>query len=182
METGEIIETDTEQLINYGRTQDFVMSFTKDLGYMKNLSKGEIMVMFGFLQIVNNDNEVVLNQTIKKRICKEYEIKLSSIDSLISGLKKKEMIFQKDRGVYQLNTFLFGKGSWANIKKQRMFIEWDFKSLTKKVMVEQELLTEEEILEKQIIQQQEQLELMKQKKEEEKKRDMGLFDLKNQDS
>jgi len=168
IKSGEIIETEKEQIINYGKTQDFVMSFTKDLGYMKNLSKAEILVLFGFLQIVNIDNEIILNKAIKERICNEFDIKLSSINVLISNLKTKKLIQSKfnyegkvERGVYLLNTFLFGKGSWSNIKKQRMLIEWDFKNLTKKVVVEQELLSEEEILEKEIQKQQERLDKLK---------------------
>ena len=44
------------------------MTFTKDLGYLKNLSKGEIVLFFGLLQIVNNNNEIILNAGIKKRM------------------------------------------------------------------------------------------------------------------
>jgi hypothetical protein len=144
---GEIIETEKEQIMNFGKTQDFVMSFTRDLGYMKNLSKGEILVLFGFLQIVNTDNEIILNKSIKKRICKDFDLNISSINVLISNLKKKKVIQSKvglngeiERGVYLLNTFLFGKGQWSNIKKQRMYIEWDFKNLKKKVTFEQDVI------------------------------------------
>ena len=156
-ETGEIVETEKEQIINFGRTQDFVMSFTKDLGYLKELSKAEIMVLFGFLQVVNAENEIILNSAIKKRICTEFDININSINVLIANLKKKKVVSVKtdvygkaERGVYILNTFLFGKGSWQNIKKQRMFIEWDFKTLTKKMIIEQDMLNETELKNKKI--------------------------------
>ncbi len=150
-ETGEITVTEKEQTIRYGKTSDFVMTFTKDLGQMKHLSKGEILVMFGLLQIVNQDNEVILNMSIKKRIATEYDLNINSINQLISNLVKKKMILKtEERAIYQLNTYLFGKGNWGNIKKQRMYTEWDFKNLTKKVMVEQDYLDENEIIDKQI--------------------------------
>lgn len=142
--TGEIVEE--EKIINFGKTSDFVMTFTKDLGYMKNLTKGEIVLTFGLLQIVNNNNEIILNKSIKQRICKDYEINLSSFNVMLSNLLKKQIIQQKDRGIYLINTYLFGKGSWGDIKKIRMFIEWDFKEKTKKMMVEQDYLNEEEKL------------------------------------
>jgi len=150
--TGEVVETEKEQIIRYPRTEDFVMSFTKDLGYMKNLSKGEIMVVFGFLQIVNKSNEIVLNKSVKNRIANEFGLKVSSMDQLISNLKRKKIISsvydentQRNlRGIYLLNSFLFGKGNWMNIKKQRMYIEWDFKNKSKKTIIEMDYLTDEE--------------------------------------
>lgn len=170
LESGQIIETEIEQTLNFGKTDDFVMTFTKDLGYMKNLSKGEIVVFFGLLQIVNNNNEIVLNTGIKERLSKNFEIKLESINQIIYTLSKKQMIQKtEDRGIYLLNTFLFGKGKWNDIKKMRMYIEWDFKEKTKKVMLEKEYLDEEELLERDI----EQQKLLLKKLEE--KREKNLF-------
>ena len=165
-EVGEIIETEKEQIINFQKTDDFVMTFTKDLGYLKNLSKGEIVLFFGLLQIVNNNNEIILNAGIKKRMSENFDIKLESINVLLSQLVKKNMILKTDEmGVYLLNVFLFGKGKWTDIKKMRMLIEWDFKEKKKTVMIEKEYLNEEEILEKQIKQQEEILKQLQNKKE-----------------
>ena len=165
-EVGEIIETEKEQIINFQKTDDFVMTFTKDLGYLKNLSKGEIVLFFGLLQIVNNNNEIILNSGIKKRISENFDIKLESINVLLSQLVKKNMILKTDEmGVYLLNVFLFGKGKWTDIKKMRMLIEWDFKEKKKTVMIEKEYLNDDEILEKQIQQQQEILKQLQNKKE-----------------
>ena len=165
-EVGEIIETEKEQIINFQKTDDFIMTFTKDLGYLKNLSKGEIVLFFGLLQIVNNNNEIILNAGIKKRMSENFDIKLESINVLLSQLVKKNMILKTDEmGVYLLNVFLFGKGKWTDIKKMRMLIEWDFKEKKKTVMIEKEYLNEEEILEKQIKQQEEILKQLQNKKE-----------------
>ena len=165
-EVGEIIETEKEQIINFQKTDYFVMTFTKDLGYLKNLSKGEIVLFFGLLQIVNNNNEIILNAGIKKRMSENFDIKLESINVLLSQLVKKNMILKTDEmGVYLLNVFLFGKGKWTDIKKMRMLIEWDFKEKKKTVMIEKEYLNDDEILEKQIQQQQEILKQLQNKKE-----------------
>lgn len=165
-EIGEIIETEKEQIINFQKTDDFIMTFTKDLGYLKNLSKGEIVLFFGLLQIVNNHNEIILNAGIKKRMSENFDIKIESINVLLSQLVKKQMILKTDEmGVYLLNVFLFGKGKWSDIKKMRMLIEWDFKEKKKTVSIEKEYLNEDEILEKQIKQQEEILKQLQNKKE-----------------
>lgn len=165
-EIGEIIETEKEQIINFNKTDDFIMTFTKDLGYLKNLSKGEIVLFFGLLQIVNNNNEIILNAGIKKRMSENFDIKIESINVLLSQLVKKQMILKtEEMGVYLLNVFLFGKGKWSDIKKMRMLIEWDFKEKKKTVSIEKEYLNENEILEKQIKQQEEILKQLQNKKE-----------------
>ena len=65
-EVGEIIETEKEQIINFQKTDDFIMTFTKDLGYLKNLSKGEIVVFFGLLQI--HPNKFIVVFAVKKNV------------------------------------------------------------------------------------------------------------------
>lgn len=173
LKTGENKTEEKEQIIKYPKTEDFVMTFTKQLGFMKHLSKGQILLMFAFLQKVNRDNEVVLNKGIKEEIAEEFGLKVNSIDPMITKLKEKGMIHPKvtedgktRRGIYLLNTFFFGKGNWVDIKKMRMYIEWDFKEQVQKIAIEQETLSEEEILEKQILKQQKHLENLKKKKQE----------------
>ncbi len=140
------VEQELEKIIRYPKTQEFVMSFVKDLSYMKNLTKGEMLCMFGLLQIVSINNEVILNGTIKDRISKEYEFKGRSIDSYLQGLRKKSIIERIGRGTFILNPYLFGKGQWSDIKKLRMYIEWDFKTKTKKQVLEFDYLNEKEKL------------------------------------
>jgi hypothetical protein len=140
--TGEIKEEENEQIIKYPKTEDFVMTFTKDLGYMKNLTRGEILLTFGLLQNVQrNSNHVVINKGIKEIISEQFDINVRSINNQLSSLKKKKIIIPTDKtGIFLLNTNLFGKGKWSEIKKMRMLIEWDFNTQTKKMMVEQEYI------------------------------------------
>ena len=167
--TGEIVEsteeTTSEQIVKYPKTADFVMAFTKDLGALQSLTKGQIMTLFGLLQIVNSNNEVILNRAIKDRIAEEFGLKKNSLDVNISNLKKEGILVQIARGVYQLQPNLFGKGKWTDIKKMRMAVEWDFKKQTKKLGIETEYLSEKEKLEQQI----EELEAKKDKLIEETK-------------
>ena len=148
-EGNEVVE-EKEQVIRFPKTADFVMAFTKDLGYMRELTRGEMLTMFGLLQIVNRNNEIILNMEIKKRIAEEYGLKVSSFDVFLSGLKKKNVIVQNGRGCYLLQPNLFGKGNWTDIKKLRMAIEWDFENKTKRMALEADYLTEEEKIEKEI--------------------------------
>lgn len=150
--TGEIVVSEeiTEQIHKFPKTADFVMAFTKDLGYMKHLTKGEMLTLFGLLQIVNNENEIILNMAIKKRISNDFDLSIKSFDVQLSNLKKKKVIIQQDRGVYLLQPNLFGKGKWSDISKMRIGIEWDFKNQTKQMGIELEYKDEKESIQEQI--------------------------------
>lgn len=144
-ESGEITTTEKEQIIQYPKTADFVMSFTKDIGYLQHLSKGEIITLFMLLKIVNNNNEIILNSAIKRRIANELNMKIRTVTQNISALNKKRVISREDNGIYRINPWLFGKGNWNNIKKLRMNFEWDFNKQTKKITIDTEYLDPDEL-------------------------------------
>ena len=132
-ETGAVIESKNDSLVKIPQTPDFVMAFTRDLGYLKNISGGASKLLFGLIQSVDRNNEITLNKARKNKIAQNCGLKENSIDALLNQLKKKEVVIQIDRGIYQLNPYLFGKGKWKNVQKMRMEIEYDFTTQTKKV-------------------------------------------------
>ena len=89
---GEIITTEKEQIIQYPKTPDFIMSFTKDIGYMNELSRGEILTLFGLLKYVTRENQVILNSTIKREIAKLFQIRYETINTHIAKLNKKNIM------------------------------------------------------------------------------------------
>lgn len=56
----------------------------------------------------------------KKRMCKELGFeKVGTLNNALSGLCKLNYIRRVERGMYQINPFLCGKGKWDDIAKQR---------------------------------------------------------------
>ena len=143
-ENGEVIETVTNSFSKIPQTPDFVMAFTKDLGYLQHLSGGGAKLLFGLMAVVDRNNEITLNKARKERVAQSTGLKLGSIDSLLNQLIKKEIILRVERGIYCLNPFLFGKGKWKNVQKMRMTIEYDFQNLIKTVDYENEYGVDED--------------------------------------
>lgn len=162
--TGEVVETK-----KYKDLPNFVLTFTKDLGLFQNLTKHEILLTFEFLKVVNTNNEIMVTQGLKERISKNLNLAINSINPMISNLKKKKILAQKEdengkileRGNYLLNPRIFGKGKWEHIKKIRMEIEWNFLDFTKKIKYNQENLNPSEILDLEIKEQQKKLQELK---------------------
>jgi predicted transcriptional regulator len=124
----------------FDKKQDFIIEFMNYISCLNQLSKGETLIMISFIELIDEKNEIVLNSGIKDRISKKYDLKKNSINVLISNLKKKELITRIDKGIYALNTFIFGSVNWKNIKTQEIKIEWDFSTLTKVIKINRELL------------------------------------------
>lgn len=131
--SGEIVETTSDKVVKIPQTPDFVMAFTKDIGYLSALSGGAAKLLFGLMGVVDRNNEITLNASRKKLLAEQTGLKLGSIDSTLHQLKKKGIILTIDKGIFALNPHLFGKGKWKNIQKMRMSIEYDFLSQTKKI-------------------------------------------------
>jgi len=143
-ENGQVLESVSEVVTKTPQTPDFVMAFTRDLGYLQNISGGASKLLFGLIASVDRNNEITLNMARKKRIAVQTGLKLSSLNGLLAQLKKKEVILSTERGIYILNPFLFGKGKWKNVQKMRMTIEYDFEKLTKKIDYENEYGVDED--------------------------------------
>ena len=98
---------------------NYIKLYLQDISYLNQLPKRSDSILFILLQYVNYKHELHINNHIKKSIAKELDCSLSNINNSITNLVKKEVLIRIDRGVYELNTYLFGKGSWKDIFKHR---------------------------------------------------------------
>ncbi|MBT3720611.1 hypothetical protein HOG47_03085 [archaeon] len=142
--TGEVIETATDRIVKIPQTPDFVMAFTKDLGYLASLSGGASKLLFGLMSVVDRENEITLNASRKRRLAETTGLKIGSIDSTLHQLKKKKLLLTVDKGIFKLNPYFFGKGKWKNVQKMRMSIEYNFETQTKSVDFETQYGIDEE--------------------------------------
>ena len=70
--------------------------------------------------------EVIVNSALKRRIAKELNFKnIGSISNAITDLVKGKILIRKDVGIYQFNSYLFGKGDWQDIARLRLEIDYD---------------------------------------------------------
>jgi predicted transcriptional regulator len=151
-ENGVIKHEEKVNLINT-RTEsqkDFVYAFTKSIGYLSQLTKSEINTLFGMFKYTTMQNKIFVNKSMKQEISDDMHINFQTVENAITSLAKKGMIGRLDRGVYCLNPEFFGKGDFNNLKKIKIFQEFDFNERTQKVAIQQEFATEEERLAKEL--------------------------------
>jgi len=146
--TGEVTKEKTTNILNNRTDQqkDFLYIFTKSLGYLSKLTKSETHTLFGLFGKVTHDNKLYINKGMKEEIARLMNMNFQTVNNAITNLSKKGILGRLERGVYILNPQFFGKGSFRDMKKIKIFQEFDFETLTYSTLIEQEFKTEEEKL------------------------------------
>jgi len=107
---------------------DFIKLYLKHIGVISELPKGCPAVLFELLQYMTYAEEgqtIFLNSEIKKRIAEKLKITVDRINHTITDFVKKKIFFRLATGTYAVNPTLFGRGTWNNIKKLRLTINYD---------------------------------------------------------
>lgn len=121
IEESTVVTTFTEKIPN---EPAFIKLYLADILYLKGLQTTQSSLLFALLQQMNYQNEIVLNASIKRRIAKDVGLTTGTIDNNLSNFVKKNILFRVDRGVYQANPILFGRGEWKDIYKLRLEVEY----------------------------------------------------------
>jgi len=118
LETGEIVEKENYKQFRAESEPSYIKLYIQDIAYLYNLNiKSELL--YELLMYVNYNQEIIINKTIKERIAQKLNKSLSYVNNNITKLAKEEVLIRVGSGTYQINTYLFGKGSWKDIIKHR---------------------------------------------------------------
>lgn len=125
---GEIIDQNTTYTTKISSTETepkYVKLYLEDVTRMQGLTGNQNNILMGILQLTTfSTNEVILNKYNREKIADSVGANDQVIRNAISNLVKREILFKIATGVYRLNPFLFGSGSWQNIKGLRMTVEY----------------------------------------------------------
>ncbi len=82
-------------------------------------------VLFCLLKKTNYDGEVVIIKPIAEEICRLANLKNTEyFYKLIKKYCDKKILIKKDRGMYLFNPYYFARGSWDDIYKIRLQIDY----------------------------------------------------------
>lgn len=98
----------------------YVKLYVEDISALHQLPKGSSSLLHELLREVGYEGRINLNSSVKKRIAKNLEYK--NVQSVSNGLRTlcdKAMLRNIERGVYEVNPHLFGRGDWSNIFEKR---------------------------------------------------------------
>jgi hypothetical protein len=103
---------------------NFIKLYLQDICKLNDLPKTSSKLLNELLKYSNYENLILLPAGIKKEIAKKLDTTVATLDNALSKLTKKEVLKREGTGMYRLNPFLFGKGSWANVSEIR--VNWSY--------------------------------------------------------
>ena len=122
--TGEIKSSTRFTSIKHEAEPSYIKLYLSDICKLNDIPKTGNDVLNELLPLVNYDNEIILNSTLKKRIYEKIGIKKGSLDNNIYKLTKQGVLKRVGSGTYMLNPLIFGRGKWQDIKALR--ITWEY--------------------------------------------------------
>lgn len=135
--TGEVIFESLKQKnkISILETEPkYVKLYLDDLSLLNGLTTNQNTVM---LEIVKRTqwqtNVVCLNKYYRDEISKITGSSDQVIRNIISTFVKKSILIKIGTGMYKINPYLFGTGSWQNIKGLRLTVDYTEEGRTQKV-------------------------------------------------
>lgn len=124
--TGEVISSKNTKVSVKEREPDYIKLYLSDISALKNIPKVNNEILYELFKLANYDtNMIVLNSYLKNKIAEHLNIKFQTIQNAITKFTKQEILIREGTGTYILNPYLFGKGSWDNIKELRLTITYN---------------------------------------------------------
>lgn len=128
---GELISKRANRTLSWGAEPPYIKLYLKDILYLTDIPNKHESVLYQLLKRMTyagekNGMEVVVNSSLKRRIAKELGFKnIGSISNAITDLVKGKVLIRKDVGIYQFNSYFFGKGDWQDIANLRLEINYN---------------------------------------------------------
>lgn len=129
-DTGAVAKSTSSTVKQWEAEPPYVKMYLDTILYLQDLPKGHNSILHALLKrmtYANGDNGqcVFVNMGLKRMIGKELGVSVSRIDNVISDLTKGGVLERIERGVYQVNPHLFGRGEWADIAQLKLTVTFD---------------------------------------------------------
>ena len=99
---------------------EYIKVYTGSIDILHKLQPSAKDLLAELLQYVSyGTQEIVLNSAIKKKIAKNTDMAVKTLDNKLQALARAGILDRVALGTYMLNPFLFGKGDWKTIQSLR---------------------------------------------------------------
>jgi hypothetical protein len=124
-ETGEILTSISETRSTIPREPKYVKLYLADITYLNSLPKSISGVLYELLQYMDYQGRIILNAGLKREIAARINTSVQHIENSLTKFSKKEILIRKDTGIYLANPWLFGRGSWEDVRAIRLTVEYN---------------------------------------------------------
>lgn len=123
-ESGEVVQTKRQEIAQFEKEPPYVKLYLNDIGRLKELNNSEQKLLNELVFNMGYNNVVPSYKPVKEMIANKLGMPYNTLDKCIKELYKKGVLIRKARGLYIMDPELFGKGSWQDVQKIRMVVEY----------------------------------------------------------
>jgi hypothetical protein len=123
MDTGEVIAEQRVTKQRVAREPQFVKLYLSHVLTLIDIPKGLNGILYELLRNMNYDNEIVWNQGVKMKLAEKLNCSESNVKKAITSFKRKGILIEQYPGVFLVNPYVFGKGSWENVHQLRLTVD-----------------------------------------------------------
>jgi hypothetical protein len=117
---GEVIEEIKNQVAYVEREPDYVKLYISDILRLQDIPKSGNDILLAIIKRMTYNNDIALFAPVKREIASDLGIKEITVSKAIELFTNKSILLRKDRGLYLINPFFFGRGKWDDIRKVRL--------------------------------------------------------------
>jgi len=124
-ESGETVKQMATQLTMFEKEPPYVKLYLEDIGRLNGLTNSEQKLVNELVFNMGFNNVVPSYKPVKEMIANKLGMSYNTVDKGIKTLYKKGILIRKARGFYIMDPQLFGRGSWNDVKKIRMIVDYN---------------------------------------------------------
>lgn len=118
-QTGEVIESTTQNVFQLPSEPPYVKLYLDDLCVLINVSDSLKTFLLSLLRRLDFEGYILLSPRSRKEIAANLNIADQTFRNRLNELCKKDLICRMSTNEYQVNPLYFGRGEWRKICMQR---------------------------------------------------------------
>lgn len=132
-ENGQVKSLMKQRTFSVEQEPPFVKMYLDTIVQLSDISRSCSPILHAILEYMpfaNKKQEFALTKRIKESIATDCKLSFKRVESALTELVKKEILFRTALSTYQVNPKYFGKGEWRDISKLRLEIDFTDKGKT----------------------------------------------------
>jgi len=125
LEDGEVIQSTKQDVAMFEKEPPYVKVYLEDIGRLNGLNGAEQKLVNELVFNMGYNNIVPSYKPVKEMIAAKIGVAYNTLETAIKELYKKGILIRKARGLYIMDPHLFGRGSWKDVQKIRMVIDYN---------------------------------------------------------
>lgn len=119
IQDGEVTTTRRDVQYRISTEEDYIKLYVRTMSILHNVEGAAVKTLNEVLKRIGYDNKIVLAPSIKQQIADDAGLKKNTVEHHLIALCKQNLLIKEATNVYLINTYVFGRGKWADIIESR---------------------------------------------------------------